>query len=109
MITLANRGKILGQMNPFVSPALDALTPAPAPSAAPAGGGEVPKALLAGTSVMLGGVALASTLFTYGLARDSQSKMVKTSGYIVAAISAIGTLGYLVGGPIAAFMAGDRR
>jgi len=65
-------------------PSINPMTPA-APSSGPLAAG-----LLGGAFVLALGAV--STIFYYGLARESKSKMVKTPGYIVAGISALGTL-----------------
>lgn len=106
MISLANRGKVLGQMNPFINPALTALSPA---DTTPATANGASKVGVIGMSVLGGALALTSTLFTYGLAKESSSKMVRTTGYILAGVSALGTIAYLIGIPAAMAMAGPRR
>jgi hypothetical protein len=78
----------MAQALPSVNPTMPA-----APSAGPLAGG-----LLGGAFVLALGAV--STIFYYGLARESKSKLVKTPGYIVAAISALGTL-ITAGGMIA--------
>lgn len=65
-------------------PAVNPMTPA-APSSGPLAAG-----LLGGAFVLALGAV--STIFYYGLARESKSKLVKTPGYIVAGLSALSTL-----------------
>jgi hypothetical protein len=102
MLTFANRGNILGQMNPFINPSMDLIS-TPSTPAASSGGN---KPLAVGVSLLAAALAGTSTLFTYGLARDAKSKMVKTTGYVLAGVSALGTLVYLIGVPAALMMAG---
>jgi hypothetical protein len=107
MYALASRGNILGQFQPFVTAPI-----APSPVAAvsaPAGGDGAAKAALVGGSFLAAALAGTSTAFTYGLARDSQSTMVKTTGYILAGIGALTTVAYLFGGPLLAALSGSRK
>jgi hypothetical protein len=82
----------LGQLTPLVPP-----SPAPA---APTGGGQVAAAI--GASALTLGVLGLSVAFTYGIARESKSSLVKTTGYIMAGVGSLmtvieaGAVGYAV-------------
>jgi hypothetical protein len=106
MINLANRGSLIALQNPLISPALRAMgqaAPAPAAAAsAPAAGGE--RAITAGAAIIAGGLAITSALFSYGVAKESSSKMVRNTGYILAGVSGLAGALYVIGGPIAAAM-----
>lgn len=68
----------LGQLAPSVTP----------PSApAPSGAGQVAAAI--GASALTLGVVGLSVAFTYGIARDSKTSLVKTTGYILAGAGAL--------------------
>lgn len=57
-----------------------------------------PALAIGGGSLLYAGIGAMSTLFTYGVARESKSKMVKIPGYIMAAGSAAVTVVALLGG-----------
>jgi hypothetical protein len=95
----------LGQLNPFIAPTLPNAASTPT---APAASGGSALVALAGT-LLYAGLGVTSTLFSYGVAKESRSKTVKTTGYILAGVSALGTLAALVGGTAMAAMSGNRR
>lgn len=81
----------IGQITPLVPPAA-----APAPTDA----GQVAAAI--GGSILTLGVLGLSVAFTYGIARESKSGLVKTTGYIMAGAGALvslveaGAVGYMI-------------
>lgn len=75
--------RVMGQITPLVSPA-----PSMAPMAS--GGGPAVAGLLAvGAGALTIGVVGISVLFTYGIAKESKSGLVKTTGYILAGAGAL--------------------
>jgi hypothetical protein len=82
----------LGQLTPLVPPS------APAPAAT--GPGQVAAAV--GASLLTLGVVGISVAFTYGIARESKSSLVKVPGYILAGVGSLvalveaGAVGYAV-------------
>lgn len=114
MYGLANRRSFLGQMQPFLTPTLAPFTPneaavtAPPASVAQSGDGAG-KVALVGVSLLYAALGATSALFSYGVARESQSKMVRTTGYILAGVAGLGALATLIGGPLMAAMAGEKR
>ena len=113
MYQLVNRrGNILGQFQPFLTPTmpvLDAANGTSSPVAASTGGDTAKKVAVAGGSLIVGAIAATSALFAYGIAKDSQSKLVRTTGYILAGVNGLGALAYIVGGPLAAMLSGARK
>lgn len=93
---------------PFLSPNLDIMNPS-MPSSAPAGITGGGRALLAGATLLYAGLGVASTLFSYGVAKETKSSMVRTTGYILAGVGAITTLVTLVGGLGASALAGAAK
>jgi len=73
----------LAQAVPAVNPVLPTMPSAPT-------SGPLAAGILGGIFVLALGTV--GTLFNYGIARESRSKMVKTTGYIVAGVSALSTL-----------------
>lgn len=71
----------LGQMTPLVNPS------SVAPSVSPAGGAAT-AALAIGASVAVLAVSSLSVLFSYGVAKESKSSLVKTTGYVIAGLGA---------------------
>lgn len=90
-------GTVLGQGVPSMISA--PVLPAPSPE----------KAAVLGVTLLYAGMGAVSTLFSYGVAQESKSKMVRNTGYILAGVAALGTLAALVGGTTVAAMAGDKR
>lgn len=61
---------------------------APSGSSSKAGSG----ALAVGAGLLTLGVASVGVLFSYGIARESKSKLVKATGYVLAGVGAIAAL-----------------
>jgi len=63
------------------------------PMVAPAGGPSVSQLMAAGgVTILTLGLGAVSALFLYGVASESKSKLVKTTGYIGAGVAALGTV-----------------
>jgi len=78
---------------PMLVPALasksrigQSFTPIAAPAAAPSGTGV---AVGLGAAAVTLGVASLGVLFSYGVAKESKSKLVKTTGYILAGLGGL--------------------
>lgn len=103
---------VLGQFQPFLTPTMPILDQAngiSSPDAAPATTGGPAKAAVLGTTLVASVLGATSAVFLYGVAKESPSRMVKTTGYILSGVSALSAIAYLVGGSAAALMAGVRK
>jgi hypothetical protein len=110
MYALANGRNVLGQMQPFLTPTLTPFAPTMPTAAAAtpaAGGGE--RLALVGLTLLYAGMGVTSALFSYGVAKESQSKMVRTTGYILAGVAGLGVLASLIGAGAVTAMAGPKR
>lgn len=86
MITYApRRPQLAQQLAPALAPSL-----APAFAPAPAGNGATTAVVIGGLIGL--GMAATGVLFNYGVARESKSGLVKTTGYIMAGAGALGAL-----------------
>jgi hypothetical protein len=98
----ARPGARLGQFAPFVGPDL---APVRTPGAAAPAGNGAAIVLVAGLGLLGLAASAVGVLFHYGIARESKSGLVKTTGYILAGAGVLGTLitvGGIIGGAAAA-------
>jgi len=71
------------------------------------GAGPVPATVTGIGGLLIVGLGVCNTLWVYGLSKGHPSKTVRTTGYILAGLSALATVVYLVGTPIMMVQAAD--
>ncbi len=92
MITIVNPV----YQNPLLRRSQPKMGQTPLPLITPAtGAGKIAAGI--GVGLLTLGLGAVSTLFLYGVARDSKSKMVKTTGYIMAGLTGLATAAEAVG------------
>jgi hypothetical protein len=92
MITIVNPV----YQNPLLRRSQPQMGQTPLPIVSPSSGpGKIAAGI--GVGVVTLGLGAVSTLFLYGIAKESKSKMVKTTGYIMAALTGLATAVEAVG------------